>query len=537
MGGICYMERKMTPQELIGCFDEALEKGYILVYYQPQINHSTGRMVGAEALMRFKHPEFGIQYPNDFIPVMEENGLILRADLNVFEQVCKFQKKCIDSGVAPVPVSTNMSRYDILDDTYVDKLEEIRKKYDLPVKFLRVEITESSAIAGMELMTNAIDKLHKYGYIVEMDDFGSGYSSLNVLKDLEVDIIKLDMRFLSGDVGGRGGTIISSVVQMSKWLQTPVIAEGVETNAQADYMKSIGCNYIQGYLYSKPVPEDEFVEKLKKLDHQPETPATKFVDTQDAGRFWDPESIETLIFSEFVGPASIFTYTNGHANILRVNQKYAKEVCGGAKIQDILNTNPWDHMSETGRLEYETAIKKAIETGEEVECDSWRDIHSDCCGDDRICVRTNMRVIGKAGEQYLFYVMARNVTAEKKRFDDFRSADQLLRVAFDHANMFAWEYIFATKEMHPCFRCMRELSLPPVVRNYPEPVFENGLFPMDYHDMYIDWLNELANGAPSKEGIIPLTAGRVPFHVRYTTEYDENGKPLKAYGSATLVVE
>ncbi len=165
------MERKMTPQELVDCFDEAIEKGYILVYYQPQINHSTGRMVGAEALMRFKHPEFGIQYPNDFIPVMEENGLIIRADLNVFEQVCRFQKMCLDNGLSPVPVSTNMSRYDIIDDSYVDKLEEIRKRYDIPVNLLRVEITESSAIAEMEVMINAVDKLHSYGYIMEMDDF------------------------------------------------------------------------------------------------------------------------------------------------------------------------------------------------------------------------------------------------------------------------------------------------------------------------------------------------------------------------------
>ena len=531
------MERKMTPQELTGCFDEALEKGYILVYYQPQINHSTGRMVGAEALMRFKHPEFGIQYPNDFIPVFEENGLIVRADLNVFEQVCRFQKKCLQEALSPVPISANMSRHDILESDYVDRLEEIRKKYDIPVEFLRIEITESSAIAGMDVMTNAINKLHAYGYLVEMDDFGSGYSSLNVLKDLDIDMIKLDMRFLSGDVGGRGGTIISSVVQMSKWLETPVIAEGVETSNQADYMRSIGCNYIQGYLYSKPVPEAEFVEKLKILDHSPEAAVTRFEDSSDAGRFWDPESLETLIFSNFVGPAAIFTYTNGHASIMRVNQKYAKEVCGGAKVSEILNTDPWDGMTDNGRAEYEDAIKRAIDTGEETECDCWREIHSDCCGDDKICVRSDIRVIGKAGEQYLFYAMVRNVTAEKKRFDDYRQAERLFRAAFDQVDMYAWEYIFKTHEMHPCFRCMRELGLPPVIKNYPAPVFESGLFPMDYRDMYYEWLKELEEGAESREGIIPLTVGRIPFHVRYTTEFDENGKPLKAYGSATLVTE
>ena len=251
------MEKRMSEQELVEAFDQAVENNSIFVLYQPQINHATGRMVGAEALMRWRDPEHGMQYPSDFIPVLEKNDLIYRADMHVFESVCRLLKKCIDDNISVVPISVNMSRYDIYKKDYVDAIEDIRRKYDVPVKYLRVEITESSAIGGMELITEVLNRLHEYGYIVEMDDFGSGYSSLNVLKDLPVDIIKLDMRFMSGDIGGRGGTILGSIVQMTKWLETPVIAEGVETMAQADYMKSIGCYYIQGYLYSKPITESQ----------------------------------------------------------------------------------------------------------------------------------------------------------------------------------------------------------------------------------------------------------------------------------------
>ncbi len=193
-----------------------------------------------------------------------------------------------------------MSCYDIYHDDYVDKIEHLRASYDIPVKLLHIEITESSAIGGMELVSDVLSRLHSYGYTVEMDDFGSGYLSLNVLKDLEVDVIKLDMRFLSGgSIGGRGGTIINAIVQMTKWLNTPVIAEGVETLEQADYMKSIGCSYIQGYLYSKPVTEDEFVEKLGQLEHEPVAPAI-VMEQMDAGKFWDPDSLETLIFNNYV---------------------------------------------------------------------------------------------------------------------------------------------------------------------------------------------------------------------------------------------
>ena len=315
------MEKRMNEQELLDSFDEALLNNHIFVVYQPKINHATGRMVGAEALMRWRHPEYGMQFPSEFIPVLEKSNLICKADLYVFEQVCRLQRKCIDEGRHIVPISFNMSRYDIYNNNYVDEIEKIRAKYDVPVKYLRVEITESSAVGGVELISSVVDKLHELGYIVEMDDFGSGYSSLNVLKDLNVDIIKLDMRFLSGDIGGRGGTIISSIVQMTKWLNTPVIAEGVETIEQADYMKSIGCKYIQGYLYSKPIEENEFLKKLDSVEHEPVGSAMDLIDTMDAGKFWNPESLETLIFNNYVGGAAIFTYQNGKAEILRINEK------------------------------------------------------------------------------------------------------------------------------------------------------------------------------------------------------------------------
>ena len=271
------MNRQMTEQELLACFEDAVSFGHIFVTYQPKINHSTGRMIGAEALMRWTHPFYGMQYPSDFIPLLEKNDLIYRADLKVFEDVCKFQKTILDSGNKPVPVSVNMSRYDIYRKDYVAEIEKLRTKYDVPVKYIHIEITESSAIGGMELISGVLKQLHEKGYIVEMDDFGSGYSSLNILKDLAVDVIKLDMRFLSGDIGGRGGTILNAVVQMAKWLGTPVIAEGVETMEQADYMKSIGCKYVQGYLYSKPVTAEEFREKLKQIDHEPLTPALDLI--------------------------------------------------------------------------------------------------------------------------------------------------------------------------------------------------------------------------------------------------------------------
>ena len=532
------MERRMNEAEFVDGFADALKNGDLFICLQPQINHNTKQMVGAEALLRWKHSVFGMQYPNDFIPVLERNNLILQADLFVFRKVCEFIRKCMDAHKTIVPISVNMSRYDIYNNDYVESIEEIRKEYGIPVKYLRVEITESSAIGGLELIQNVVNRLHEYGYLVEMDDFGSGYSSLNILKDLEVDIIKLDMRFLEGEIGGRGGIIISSVVQMAKWLKTVIIAEGVEEMEQADYMKSIGCSYIQGYLYSKPVPVSEFEIKMEETNHEPLKPAMKLLEAIDSEKFWDPDTLETLIFSNFVGGAAIFTYhrSGRQLDVLRVNEKYLKELGMNQSEEDVIHNDPWWSFGDDAKRVYIKTIEKAIESKEEECCETWRNISSKCCGDDKICINTDMRVIGNADEEYLIYAMIRNITPEKHRYDLLMQNDTKLMKAADHANVYAWEYTVATKEMRPCYRCMRDLGLPALVENYPEPVIESGLFPLDYADLYRGWHKKIEEGVEKLEGVIPLTVGRIPFHVRYTTEFDENGKPVKAYGSATMVV-
>ena len=532
-------ERIMTEAELLSNFEDAINYDHIYVNYQAQVNHSTGRLVGAEALMRWKHPVYGMQYPSNFIPVLEKNNLIYKADLHVFELVCKFQKRCIEEDIPLIPISVNMSRYDIYNNEYVDAIEEIRKKYDVPVKYLRIEVTESSAIGGMELVSSVLGRLHSYGYLVEMDDFGSGYSSLNILKDLPVDLIKLDMIFMSGDIGGRGGTILSSIVQMAKWLDTPVIAEGVETVELADYLKSIGCSYIQGYLYSKPLEENDFIEYTKTLKHEPMRTSMSLINSMDSGRFWNPDSMETLIFSNFAGPACIFVFDmyDRSVEMARVNQKYMREIGQGRNEKDILKGDAWEALDGENRQIYENAIVRAIESNEEETCETWRLICTDMCGDEEICVRSSIRVIGRGGDKYLIYAMVRNITEEKKRSDEIELSEKRFMSAFEQANVYAWEYDIATKDMRPCYRCMRDLGLPPVVRNYPEPAIEDGIFPPEVADQYRDMMRQIDEGVGTIEAIIPLTVGRVPFHVRYTTEYDETGKPLKAYGSATLVVD
>ena len=527
---------QISEKEILDSFDNAIRNHEICVYYQPKFNHATGRIIGAEALMRWKHHEYGMLSPVLFIPVFEKYKLIHMADLCAFENVCKFLKDCPPE--LRIPISFNVSRHDLYMNDYVHELEIIRTKYNIPVKYLQAEITETSAIGGLELFKTAIESFHKAGYLVAMDDFGSGYSSLSILKSLPVDILKLDLRFLVDEgIDGRGGIILNSIIQMSKWLETQIIAEGVETIVQANFLKSVGCNYIQGYLYSKPVPENKMREMLNKINFEPATAQTTFIPGLKIKQFWNPDSLETIIFNSFVGAAAIFSYKDKNIELIRVNEKYTKEFGMGLSETEILNWDPLAKLDKEYRNVYIATIQRAIRSKDEEECITWRTIQSGCCGIEHICIRSNIKIIGKADDHVIVYAVIRNITEEKRELEKITSAEKTFRHAIEQANVYAWEYIVDTKEMHPCFRCMRDLGLPPVVRNYPEPAIQAGIFPSDYADMYRNWHKQIAEGVKDLEAVIPLTPGRIPFRVRYTTEFDENGKPLKAYGSATLIEE
>lgn len=527
-------------QQIAESFEPAIVNREFSVYFQPQYNHSTGALIGSEALVRWISPKYGFISPADFIPALEEMGVIPTLDLYVFEEVCRFLRKCIDEGKSLARISVNMSRNDILCEDYIERLEKLRVKYDVPTKLIHVELTETAAVAGPNVVINAIRKLHDLGYTVEMDDFGSGYSSLNVLKDIDFDVLKLDLKFIGGAIGSeRGGTILSSVVRMAKWLKLPVIAEGVETIEQADFLKSVGCDYIQGYLYSKPIPAPEYEKLLSGKTIGSIVPQMNIDQFVDAGKFWNPASMETLIFSNFVGAASIVEVSNDFESldILRVNQKYVRELGMNLSESEIISFKPYDTLEGESKRIYRETLRKVVASREEQECETWRIIKSECCGTERICIRSSIQIIGESKVSRLFYVMVRNITVEKNALETMRDSERRFKAASEQANIYYWEYSIATKEMRPCFRCQRDLGLPPLVRNYPEPLIENGTFPEDFADMYRDIMHQIDGGAKRLEAIIPLTKERVPYHVRYTTEFDENGNPIKAYGSATKVVD
>lgn len=252
-------QKIVKEQEIINSMQKALDNEEFVVYLQPQYDYNNGAVCGAEALVRWKSPTKGLISPGDFIPVFESNGFIIKLDEYVWEQVCKLQRKWLDEGKNVFPISVNVSRADLLQGSVAEKLMNLVHKYNLTPDMIRVEITESAYMDNPQQLISEINKLEECGLMVEMDDFGSGYSSLNMLKDVPIQVLKTDLKFLSATgIESRKEHILDSVIRMAHGMDMFVIAEGVETKEQADYLQSLKCDQMQGYFFSRPIPVDDF---------------------------------------------------------------------------------------------------------------------------------------------------------------------------------------------------------------------------------------------------------------------------------------
>lgn len=240
----------------------AIIAGEFIPFFQPQFDHDTKQMIGAETLCRWKKSDGTMVNPSVFIPVFERNGFIKELDPYMWEQAFMAVKRWLDKGLKPVPVSVNVSRKTLEDDDFIKSVETIKNRYNIPSKYIYFEITESAYAQDQNDIAAKVEGLHRLGFKVAMDDFGTGFSSLNTLKDLPFDILKLDMGFLRGKNVINGRQIIKHVVAMANDLNLSMISEGVETVEQADFVFDSGCSNIQGYYYAKPMEKCDFERLL-----------------------------------------------------------------------------------------------------------------------------------------------------------------------------------------------------------------------------------------------------------------------------------
>lgn len=249
----------IKEQNIINMTRPALEQERFILYIQPKYDIQGNCIAGGEVLVRWRETDRGMISPGEFIPVFERNGFIMQLDYYVWEHACRMLRRWLDKGYTPMPISVNVSRVSIYNPNLVEMICSLVESYGIPLNLFQLELTESAYTTNPFLIRETMKKLQERGFTILMDDFGSGYSSLNVLKDIAVDVLKIDMKFMEeAEIPGRSENILASVVNMAQRLEMPVIAEGVEKKSQVDFLKGIGCEYVQGFYFAKPMPSDEY---------------------------------------------------------------------------------------------------------------------------------------------------------------------------------------------------------------------------------------------------------------------------------------
>lgn len=311
---------ELVPELTFDEIDRAFDNNEFCFYLQPKCNVATGAIVGAEALVRWNHPKYGVVSPGRFVPMLEQAGQISRLDVFVWRSVVRMLARWEREGRNLVPISVNVSMVDIDQMDVADTLTGLLNEYDVDARLLQAEITESAVARNLSKVESTIRKLHADNIAVLMDDFGSAYSSLNMLKDINVDVIKLDMKFidLNEDNASKGLKIVESVVNMARKLRLLVIAEGAQTKQQVDQLLSVGCRYIQGYYFHEPLP----VGRMEKL----------LAERPDDRHFWDmsndfmhgsyvPVNGRTMLETSALAASTFEILANGVAELSRLNVK------------------------------------------------------------------------------------------------------------------------------------------------------------------------------------------------------------------------
>ena len=252
-------------EQLKRAVKQALKNDEFIPYYQPKVDINSGILVGGEALVRWKTREGKFIFPSEFIPMCEQTGLIVELDMIMYEKVLNFLKSFIDQGLACVPVSVNFSRLHLLDNDFLSKIVKKQCEYGVPAHLIEIELTESAIFDNIDTIYAFTRKMHANGFAIAMDDFGSGYSSLNMLKDIPIDVLKIDKGFLSEAVdNNRRNIIFSSIADMARKLNIKVVVEGVEHLENVRLMKECGCSIAQGYYFAKPMDEESFRNVFKE---------------------------------------------------------------------------------------------------------------------------------------------------------------------------------------------------------------------------------------------------------------------------------
>lgn len=406
----------VNEHELINAMKPALDNHEYVIYYQPIVNYSSHTIVKAEALVHWKTSSGSLIPPGVFIPVFEKSGFIYELDKYVWKNVCQAIRRWKDAGLNVPSISVNISRKDFYHQDIQEYLSDLIKEYNLDPSCLNLEVTESAYMDDPSQLSEVIQKLRSSGFRIEMDDFGSGYSSLNTLKNMPVDSVKLDMNFINDNTGTKaenhkGGKILSSVVRMVHDIGLPIVAEGVETEFEAEYLKSIGCYLMQGYYFSKPLPETELLAFIADKELSDTDALKERIGKMDTIDFLEATPQSTLLFNTFIGGAGIVEYTKNTLSGLRLNDMFFKIIGVSRETYDPYLYDMMQRITPRCRPIMQDALQKAIDTQEESYCEIRTLPFND--GSEGSWLACRMRYLSKKAEGHLLFLSIENITKQK----------------------------------------------------------------------------------------------------------------------------
>lgn len=399
----------LKEQQIANEMDYALNNGQFKIHLQPIYSVASEKPVSAEALVRWYHPQRGLISPADFIPLFERNGFISKLDAYVWEEVCKFIKTEQNKGNVVVPISVNVSRINLYNANICNDIIGLTKKYGIEPEMLKLEITESAYTDNPRQLLKVMETLQKYGFEVLMDDFGSGYSSLNMLKDVPVDILKIDMKFIEDlEVSSRAGSVMTNVIRMAKWLNMSVVAEGVETKAQLVVLRNIGCDKVQGYYLSKPLPTEEF-EKLMAGEEFEKIEKPLEMSKTDINSIWEADQKFANFISGMIDCMGIYEIVGNGLEIVRVNDGYFNIMGGTAKDLFSKKNNILDNVYPDDRDKLMKSCTIAVQKKNVQELQIRR-IHEN---GSIIWLDLRISYLGKLGDNDSFYFGINNISNQK----------------------------------------------------------------------------------------------------------------------------
>ncbi len=413
-------EELVKEQEIVNDMKSALAEEQFVIYIQPKYDITTNKPCGGEVLVRWNHPKKGMILPGDFISIFERNGYITKLDYYVWEKSCKQIRKWLDEGEKPAPISVNVSRVNLYNPQIAEKIRDLVKKYDIPPELFNLEITESAYTDNPMSMKDIIAKLKGYGFTILMDDFGSGYSSLNILKDMDVDILKIDMKFLANSkVESKGKNILASVIRMSKWLKIPVICEGVETGEQVKFLRSVGCEYAQGFYFSKPIPVEDYETLMRDKKVIIEKKNSNSNLDFDFDTIFQSNLQMKMLFCNMLQTMVIYEFDGENIEILRVNDGFFDMF--GPEDLAVKVGNPLEFVAEDYRKKIINTFKATGEEKEGTECEY---IRKKLDGTN-VWVRVKLKLLKRVDDKSIILGTLEDITSQKMvdlELDRYREA-------------------------------------------------------------------------------------------------------------------